>query len=155
MKNYLGNVSKAFPRCLIKNKVRHESIKFITLYPGADPELLLGRGANSRGGGRRLPNILIIFFEKPMKLKKFWSVGGGGSARRGHPLDPPLIPPLQLPEKLSAAVHINSLADLNSIKPGINSISVSIVATQPSLPSPASTSLHPWSGEAMIYGDIA
>ena len=32
--------------------------------PEADPALLLGGGANPYGGGR-LPNILVIFSEKP------------------------------------------------------------------------------------------
>ena len=50
---------------------------------GADPELL-GGAPIPGGGGGRLPNILIIFSEKPIILKKFWSVGGSA------PLDPPL-----------------------------------------------------------------
>ena len=47
------------------------------------------RGHQSLGG--RLPNILIIFAEKTMKLKKFWSIGG---ARAGPPksaTDQPLL----------------------------------------------------------------
>ena len=52
-----------------------EEIAFI-LFPiaGADPELVVG--ANPLG----VPaNIFIHFLKNPMKLKKFWSVGGGGA----------------------------------------------------------------------------
>ena len=52
-------------------------------HPGADPELLLGGDANPSGG--HLPNILVIFSENPMKLKKFWSVGEGGARAGGAP----------------------------------------------------------------------
>ena len=43
--------------------------KEIPSYPGADPELLLGVGANPWGGGR-LPNVLIIFSEKTLWIKE-------------------------------------------------------------------------------------
>ena len=46
------------------------------------------RGRQSLEGGR-LPNILIKFSENPMKLKKFWSVGGRMPG--APPLNPPLI----------------------------------------------------------------
>ena len=56
-------------------------------FPGADPELLLGGGANPGGGGD-LPNILIIFSEKIYKIKEIlvcsWAAGV-------PPLDPPLL----------------------------------------------------------------
>ena len=51
---------------------------------GADPELVVGGGANLFGGGRR-PNILIHFLKNPMKLKKFWFVGGRGARRERPP----------------------------------------------------------------------
>ena len=49
---------------------------------------------------------------------------------------------LQLPEKLPASVNINSLAEKNSIQPWMNPISVSLVTTQHSLLSPATTSFY-------------
>ena len=47
-----------------------------------DPELLLGGGANPWGGGR-LPNILVIFSEKPYEIKEILVRRGG--ARRVRP----------------------------------------------------------------------
>ena len=55
---------------------------------GADPELLLGGGANPWGGA--LPNILVVFSEKPYEIKEIL-IREGGAARRGRP---PLNPPL-------------------------------------------------------------
>ena len=55
---------------------------------GADPGFLVGGGANPPRGGANT-QICQIFPKNCMKLRKFWSVGGG--ARQGHPrLDPPL-----------------------------------------------------------------
>ena len=48
-----------------------------TLRLGADPEHVVEGGAIILGGRR--PNIFIHFLKNPMKLKKFWS-GGGGQA---------------------------------------------------------------------------
>ena len=45
---------------------------------GVDPELLLGGGANPWGG--RLPNILIIFSEKPYEIKEILVRREGGRA---------------------------------------------------------------------------
>ena len=42
---------------------------------GADPELLLGGGGNPWGGC--LPNILVIFSEKPYEIKEFLVRRGG------------------------------------------------------------------------------
>ena len=55
--------------------------------PGADPELLLGGDANPCGGEGGLPNILIIFSEKPYEIKEILVRGGGAWAL---PLNPPL-----------------------------------------------------------------
>ena len=47
---------------------------------GADPALVIGGGTNSLDGGAD-PIYFINFLKNPMKLKKFWSVGGrAGSA---------------------------------------------------------------------------
>ena len=53
------------------------------LLSGADPGLIVGGDANPLRG--RQPNIFIHFLKNPMKLKKFWSVGGRA------PGAPPLI----------------------------------------------------------------
>ena len=55
---------------------------------GADPELLLGGGTNSWGGGH-LPNILVVFSEKPYEIKEIL-LRRGGAHRGHHPLNPPL-----------------------------------------------------------------
>ena len=48
---------------------------------GADPGPVVGGDANPLDGGTN-PIYFILFLKKPMKLKKFWSVGGkrAGSA---------------------------------------------------------------------------
>ena len=53
---------------------------------GADPELLLGGGANPLRG--RLSNILVIFSKKPYEIKEILVPGGG--APSVLPLNPPL-----------------------------------------------------------------
>ena len=45
-----------------------------TYISGADPGLDVGGGTNPLGGHG--PNIFIHFLKNPMKLKKFWPVGG-------------------------------------------------------------------------------
>ena len=56
--------------------------------PGADTGFPVGGGAHPWGGA----NIQIcrVFPKNCMKLRKFWSVGGGGTGRGSPPLDPPL-----------------------------------------------------------------
>ena len=54
---------------------------------GADPDLLLGGDANPWGGGR-LPNILVVFSEKPYEIKEILVRRGG--ALGAPPLNPPL-----------------------------------------------------------------
>ena len=54
-----------------------------TDHAGADPELLL-EGCVNPLGGECQPNILIIFSENPMELKKIWSVRE--DMHQGHPL---------------------------------------------------------------------
>ena len=44
---------------------------------GADPALLLGGGVNPWGG--RLPNISVIFSEKPYEIKEILVRRGGGA----------------------------------------------------------------------------
>ena len=51
--------------------------------PGANPELLVGGGANPWGG--RLPNILIIFTEKPHEIKEILVRGRGGAGGGPRP----------------------------------------------------------------------
>ena len=46
---------------------------------GADPALVRGGGANSLDGSTD-PIYFIDFLKNPTKLKKFWSMGGGGRA---------------------------------------------------------------------------
>ena len=58
-------------------------------HAGADPGPVLGGGANPLDGGAN-PIYFILFLKNPMKLKKFWSVGGGARWERPPPLDPPL-----------------------------------------------------------------
>ena len=63
-------------------------VQIIPITPGADPELLLGRGTNPGGG--RLPNILVIFSENPYEIKEILVHRG---ARAGcAPLNPPTEP---------------------------------------------------------------
>ena len=50
---------------------------------GADPELLLGGGANPWGG--RLPNILVVFSENPYEIKEILVRKGGEARARGAP----------------------------------------------------------------------
>ena len=57
-----------------------------SLTPGADPELLLGGGTNPYGG--RLPNVLIIFSEKPYEIKEI--LVHRGVCAGCTPLNPPL-----------------------------------------------------------------
>ena len=57
---------------------------------GADPELLLGGGANPGGG--RPPNILVIFSERPYEIKEILVRRGGAGCA---PLNPPLVKWLQ------------------------------------------------------------
>ena len=57
---------------------------------GADPELLLGGGANPwRVGEWALPNILVIFSEKPYEIKEILVSRGGA----------PGVPPKSATEK--------------------------------------------------------
>ena len=67
---------------------------------GADPELLLGGGANPWGG--RLPNILVIFSEKSHEIKEILVRGGGGRP----PPNPPEIIHLR---NLIRATHVPNL----------------------------------------------
>ena len=46
------------------------------MYSGADPGFLIGWGANPPGGGANI-QICQIFPKNCMKLRKFWSMGGG------------------------------------------------------------------------------
>ena len=50
---------------------------------GADPGFPVGGGANPRGGGGRQHMILLNFAKNCMKLRIFWTVGGGGGG--AHP----------------------------------------------------------------------
>ena len=43
-------------------------------YSGVDPELLLGEGTNLGG---RLPNVVVVFSEKPYEIKEILVHGGG------------------------------------------------------------------------------
>ena len=51
-------------------------------------------------------------------------------------------------EELSETVYSYIQAEKSSIQPWMNLINVSLVRTQHSLPSPASTNFVPWCGEA-------
>ena len=44
-------------------------------FTGADPALVIGGGTNSLGRHAD-PIYFIDFLKNPMKLKKFWSIGG-------------------------------------------------------------------------------
>ena len=58
--------------------------------PGADPGFHVGGGANPPGGGAPTYNF-ANFSEKLHEIEKILGRGGGGVARRGPPLDPPLV----------------------------------------------------------------
>ena len=78
MKKFWARGGARVPRA----PLRSATVYFIAT-EGADPELLLGGGANPWGEGR-LPNILIIFSKKPYEIKGIL-VRMGGGARRGRP----------------------------------------------------------------------
>ena len=59
----------------------------ITQSTGSDPELLLGGGTNPKRG--RLPNILVIFSEKPYEIKEILVHRGAHAGCTS--LNPPLI----------------------------------------------------------------
>ena len=68
---------------------------------GADPGLVIGGGANPLGGGAD-PVYLIYFVKNPMKLKKFWAVGGGAHRER---------PPLKSATALTTLVTAQPIPD--------------------------------------------
>ena len=73
---------------------------------GADPELLLGGGANPYGG--RLPIILVVFSEKPYEIKEIL-VRRRGACAGGAPPKSATVFTLQGLHPQSIAIASNSI----------------------------------------------
>ena len=69
------------------NNVNRKYRKYVTS-TGADPGFPVGGGASPPGGGRQHTNLPNLS-KNCIKLRKFWSMGGGGHAP-GAPLGSPL-----------------------------------------------------------------
>ena len=66
------------------------NVKIICLLAGADTGFPVGGGTNPPGGGHQHKNLPDLS-KNCMKLRKFWSVGGGAVRRERPPLHPPLV----------------------------------------------------------------